>query len=130
VNVTGPSAAIPAAAPDWAAQREDLLCPLCEYNLRGLTDPRCPECGYRFDWDQLRDEKLKTHPYLFEHHPERNAWSFRKTATGCLRRAVLAYAPPEPTLPAEEALRVLGHRDGVCVFGRRHRTDVDVRRPD
>jgi hypothetical protein len=84
VNVAGPSAAIPAAAPDWAAQREDLLCPLCEYNLRGLTDPRCPECGYRFDWDQLRDERLKTHPYLFEHHPERNAWSFQKTARGGL----------------------------------------------
>jgi hypothetical protein len=23
----------------------DVGCPLCEYNLRGLTSPRCPECG-------------------------------------------------------------------------------------
>lgn len=23
----------------------DVACPLCGYNLRGLTSPRCPECG-------------------------------------------------------------------------------------
>jgi hypothetical protein len=23
----------------------DVVCPLCSYNLRGLTHPRCPECG-------------------------------------------------------------------------------------
>jgi DNA-directed RNA polymerase subunit RPC12/RpoP len=23
----------------------DVKCPLCGYNLRGLTSPRCPECG-------------------------------------------------------------------------------------
>jgi hypothetical protein len=84
VNVLGPSAATASAAPDWSSQLADLLCPLCDYNLRGLTEPRCPECGYSFEWDQLRDERLKTHPYLFEHHPERNVWSFRRTATGGL----------------------------------------------
>ena len=25
----------------------DVFCPLCKYNLRNLTIPRCPECGYR-----------------------------------------------------------------------------------
>ena len=86
MDVAGSSVTIASAVPDWSAQGEDLLCPLCDYNLRGLTDPhpRCPECGYRFEWDQLRDEKLKLHPYLFEHHPERNVWSFRRTATAGL----------------------------------------------
>ena len=26
----------------------DVSCPLCGYNLRGLTVPRCPECGNAF----------------------------------------------------------------------------------
>ena len=28
----------------WLRDR-DAACPLCGYNLRGLTSPRCPECG-------------------------------------------------------------------------------------
>lgn len=28
----------------------DLNCPQCEYNWRGLTVPRCPECGHAFAW--------------------------------------------------------------------------------
>jgi len=28
----------------WLANR-DAACPLCGYNLRALTSPRCPECG-------------------------------------------------------------------------------------
>jgi hypothetical protein len=28
----------------WLLDR-DPRCPLCQYNLRGLTSPRCPECG-------------------------------------------------------------------------------------
>ena len=52
----------------------DLTCPLCRYNLRGLTDPRCPECGFRFTWDELRDEQRNGHRYLFE-HARRRRWS-------------------------------------------------------
>ncbi|MFI4860535.1 MAG: hypothetical protein ACIAXF_07645 [Phycisphaerales bacterium JB063] len=29
---------------DYVAERE-VACPRCGYNLRGLTQPRCPECG-------------------------------------------------------------------------------------
>ena len=38
----------PAIAIDWSTITENIECPLCLYNLRGLTEPRCPECGYQF----------------------------------------------------------------------------------
>lgn len=28
----------------FVADRDE-LCPVCDYSLRGLTEPRCPECG-------------------------------------------------------------------------------------
>ena len=62
---------------------EDLLCPLCEYNLRGLTEARCPECGYRTTWEELR-KRPPLHPYLFEHYPKRNFVSFVRTVFGSL----------------------------------------------
>lgn len=31
----------------------DLNCPRCSYPLRGLPEHRCPECGLRFDIEQL-----------------------------------------------------------------------------
>jgi hypothetical protein len=31
----------------------DILCPHCDYNLRGLTESRCPECGTHFDRERL-----------------------------------------------------------------------------
>src|SRR5215210_5504928 len=30
-----------------------LACPLCGYNLAGLTEARCPECGARFTLEQI-----------------------------------------------------------------------------
>jgi hypothetical protein len=59
---------------------EEILCPLCEYNLRGTSEPRCPECGYTFDWQEVLDPRRRLHDYLFEHHPERNIRSFLQTA--------------------------------------------------
>jgi hypothetical protein len=58
---------------------QSLHCPMCDYDLRGQIEPRCPECGYRFEWEELRDPARRLHPYLFEHHPERNFWSLRRT---------------------------------------------------
>src|SRR3954470_19199054 len=85
-------------APAWDAQREDLSCPLCGYNLRGLREPRCPECGYRFRWADLTDPARRVHPYLFEHHPERNWRSFWQTALGGLRpvRFWTSLVPTQP----------------------------------
>lgn len=35
---------------------EDVPCPHCSYNLRGLVEPRCPECGRVFDQGVLLAE--------------------------------------------------------------------------
>jgi len=40
-------------APGGAAD-EGMRCPNCEYNLTGLPQPRCPECGVEFTWDEVR----------------------------------------------------------------------------
>ena len=64
---------------------ENVPCPLCYYNLRGVAEPRCPECGYTFAWRDLLDPERRRHPYLFEHHPRWNAWSLWRTFVGALR---------------------------------------------
>ena len=38
--------------PGWRLER-DAPCPACRYNLRGLHDPRCPECGKSFQWQEI-----------------------------------------------------------------------------
>jgi hypothetical protein len=66
-------------APDWPNFSRQILCPLCGYNLRGLIEPRCPECGHRSTWKDLSEGGNLPHPYLFEHHPERNFRSLVRT---------------------------------------------------
>lgn len=87
--------------PDWAAITHDVFCPLCEYNLRGLIEPRCPECGYRFDWPEVLDPNRMPHPYLFEHHPERNLWSYRRTVLGACKPGQFwtSLHPTQPSRP-------------------------------
>jgi hypothetical protein len=72
-------------APDWESMQTEVTCPLCDYNLRGLIQPRCPECGYTFAWDDLLDEARRHHRYIFEHHAKRTLWSFARTLLGGLR---------------------------------------------
>jgi hypothetical protein len=33
--------------------RDSVVCPTCGYNLTGLKEPRCPECGTQFTLDEL-----------------------------------------------------------------------------
>src|SRR4051812_30024329 len=87
--MTAPTPAAPVAppppdTPDWGALLDDVPCPLCTYNLRGLTDPRCPECGYTFSWPALFEARRTVHPYLFEHHPKRNVRAFLRTSLATL----------------------------------------------
>lgn len=67
------------AAPDWETITREVKCPLCGYNLRGLSEPRCPECGCQFQWPSVLDPDKDRHPYLFEHHPKRSIRSFFQT---------------------------------------------------
>jgi hypothetical protein len=73
------------SAPNWTTISREAHCPLCEYNLRGLIEPRCPECGYKFEWAAMLNPSLQIHPYVFEHHPNRPIRSFWLTLRGGLR---------------------------------------------
>jgi hypothetical protein len=99
-------------APDWNAITERVACPLCDYELRGIAEPRCPECGYKFAWDELLDPARRLHPYLYEHHPERSAWSFWRTVRGGMRpgRFWRSLQPTQPSVP-----RRLVRYWGACV---------------
>ncbi|MDB5326309.1 MAG: hypothetical protein JWM57_1878 [Phycisphaerales bacterium] len=46
---------------------DDLHCPVCDYALRGLPEPRCPECGYAFEWDELREQARRKTLWFYEH---------------------------------------------------------------
>jgi hypothetical protein len=109
-------AVTPDAPPDWSAIGWDVRCPLCSYNLRGLNLPRCPECGYRFEWQEVLDPRRREHPYLFEHHPERNAWSFRKTTLGALRPKRF-WTSLHPVMPSRPKRLFLYYMIGLCIFG-------------
>src|SRR5215213_7846093 len=119
-------------APDWDAVREEIRCPLCAYQLRGLTEPRCPECGYRFEWRPLLDPTARLHPYVFEHHPRRNLWSFVRTMLGTLlpRRFWRSLHPAQPSQPRRLVLywllsALLGLVAPLAVAG--HKMYVDAR---
>src|SRR5690348_9108847 len=69
-------------APQWDQITEVILCPLCDYNLRGISEPRCPECGYRFAWPELMEVARQSHPTLFDHNPRRKLRNFLATLRG------------------------------------------------
>ena len=65
-----PSTPPAVAAPNWQTVTDDVECFRCGYNLRGLAQPRCPECGLEFEWADLFDPARRRHPYLFEHQAQ------------------------------------------------------------
>ena len=48
----------PEPAASAEAPSEIGYCWKCGYDLRGLTDQQCPECGFRFDVEAVRDMNL------------------------------------------------------------------------
>ncbi len=57
---------------------EHLLCPSCRYGVYGLPQNRCPECGERFAWSQVRSIALTMRGRTFEsrwrHDPIKALW--------------------------------------------------------
>lgn len=60
VTGTGPASSSSRAAALLNAIPETLYCPDCEYNLTGLTENRCPECGKPFDPRDLVARMVET----------------------------------------------------------------------
>ena len=60
-------------------------CPTCGYDLRGLSECRCPECGLQFDRDDLAQPRFHRHAYLFEEQPDAVLKSFLLTYLRCHR---------------------------------------------
>ncbi len=46
---------------------DNLRCLKCDYRLLGLTAHRCPECGQKFEWDDVVDGALRNSAKLFEY---------------------------------------------------------------
>jgi hypothetical protein len=65
-----------------------LRCPRCEYNLTGLTEPRCPECGTAFGWDDVRRAAACPPHIAFE-----RARGWRKVPAFVVTWATVLFAP-------------------------------------
>jgi hypothetical protein len=78
---------------DLAADFDELLCPLCGYNLRGIQSDRCPECGLHIDREAL---SLSIIPWTFRRKIE-PLRAFAKTVHLAMRHPQrLGYAASRP----------------------------------
>lgn len=83
---------------DWSAMDDEIVCPLCGYNMRGLKEARCPECGSRYKWADLFDPARRGHAFLYEYHDRSRIGSFVKTLFAGLR-PVRFWRSIHPVLP-------------------------------
>lgn len=59
---------LPDGQPDWETITFEVNCSRCDYNLRLLPLPRCPECGLQFEWREVIDRAAHRSKFLFEHN--------------------------------------------------------------
>ncbi len=60
---------------------EDLYCPQCGYNLRGIPEDRCPECGFGYDRGAVRSESISE--AFNRYAASRNAIGYAIFAVAC-----------------------------------------------
>lgn len=96
------------AARTSTPQDTGLRCPECEYNLTGLAEPRCPECGGQFSWDVVRALAEDRPVIAFE-----RARGWRKVPAFFVTWATVLFTP---WVFARQAVVRVGARDAV-VFG-------------
>ncbi len=53
--------------PAWDLITFEVRCSKCDYNLRMLTQSRCPECGLEFHWPDVLERSQNRSAFLFEH---------------------------------------------------------------
>lgn len=66
-QTTIPDGWLRGGVPEWSAIDREIACPRCGYDLRGLAEPRCPECGLEFAWGDALSTPFTVSPWLFEH---------------------------------------------------------------
>ncbi len=59
---------LPDGQPDWETITFEVNCSRCDYDLRLLPLPRCPECGLQFEWREVIDRAAHWSKFLFEHN--------------------------------------------------------------
>ncbi len=96
--------------PNWSELDIELSCPRCSYNLKMLTLPRCPECGFQFQWDELIRAKKEFYkrPPIFEYHwRDHPIRSFALTIWMCLQPWRLWRWLPLSAVPSIRVLPIL-----------------------
>lgn len=77
----------------------DVACPMCGYNLRGLSLSRCPECGFECTWQDLLSPDRRVPYDLFEYAPRRKLIALLRTLGLCVARPVSLWRRLQPQHP-------------------------------
>jgi len=99
-------------------EEPEIFCPHCDYNLRGLTEQRCPECGNEFDRELLIKRATIPDQPLPYGYPYCEKTSYTKIFLASL------FTPARlgrlfPASPASDDARIYSlcvRAIGICIF--------------